>query len=146
MKKVNIKALILAILSSALGFLIIEFLVEILLFRAFGISEDAMYNYFNISPSGLLFYIINFLIFLLNMGLIMSVYVSIRPRFSSDLIAAMVTSGLFVLLMTLYLLNLSNLRIYPLTISITSIIFNIIELPFAVMIGAVTYTSRTEKK
>jgi hypothetical protein len=146
MKKVNIKALFVAILASAIGFIIIEFFVEILFFRTFGISEDALYKYFNISPSGLLFQSINLLIFFLNISLIMSVYAAIRPRFSSDIIAAMVTSGLFVLLMTLFLLNLSNLGIYPLTISLTSIIFIIIELPFAVMIGAVTYTSRTGKK
>ena len=146
MKKVDIKALFVAIFASAIGFIIIEFLVEILLFRAFGISEEHLYTYFNISPSGVIFQAINLFIFFLNVTLIMSVYVWIRPRFSSDLSAAMTTSGIFASLMALYLLNLTNLGIYPLTISLTSIIFTIIELPFAVMIGAVTYTSRTEKK
>ena len=145
MQKVNIKALIISIFVAAIGFLVIEFLVEGIFFKTFKVTEEAYYRHLNISPSGIVFQTINIAIFVLNISLMMFVYALIRPRFKSDAIAAMVTSTIFLAFLILYIANLVNLGIYPLTIILASIIFIIIELPFTILIGAVTYSSRTER-
>jgi hypothetical protein len=79
------------------------------------------------------------------MTVIMTVYALIRPRFSSHAKTALVTAVLFLIILMVYLANITNLGVLPLKVSLISFIFNLIELPLAILIGAVTYEPKNEE-
>ena len=142
MEKINYKALFIASFVAVITFLIVEFVIENIAARPYGITDtDFMTN-----ATGPYVQIINLLIFLIIMILIMSVHVAIRPSFTSDMKAALMTAGLFLALTLLFLANFSNAGRIPWKISLISFSFNLLELPPAIIFGALSYSARTIKE
>ena len=139
MKKVNLKALIVSGVLAAITFIILEFLIETAFSKLFHISESFYYEQFGIVPSGARFHILNFVIFFLEMFIIMYIYALIRPNFKSNISTGIVTSMLFLGLGFLILANFTNLGILTIGMTLTSFFFNVLELTPAVLVGAVTY-------
>jgi hypothetical protein len=139
MKKINLKGVFVAGGLAAVTFIILEIIIETAFSKIFNLSESIYFEQFGIYPGGAQFYIINLLIFLVEMILVMTIYAMIRCRFSSNLSAGLVTSGIFLALGFLILANFTNLGILTFGMGFTSFIFNIFELPPAVLVGAVFY-------
>ena len=145
MIKIDFKALLIAIFAATVTFIIVEFFIEIILARPYGISESAFLGELKPDLSGPMRIILNLLIFILLMSVIICVYVMLRPRFSSDIIAAFTTSAVFLCVIFLFMANFVNLGLFPWKLGLLVFVFNLIELPIAIIAGALTYSSRTTK-
>jgi archaellum biogenesis protein FlaJ (TadC family) len=66
-------------------------------------------------------------------------YALVRNRFSSDIYASLVTSAIFLGMSFLVFANLTNLGIFSIEMCCTSFLFNLIELPPSILLGAVIY-------
>jgi hypothetical protein len=139
MKKINLRSLLIAGIIGAITFIILELIIESAFFKLFHISESVYFEKFNIQPAGFRFHILNYIIFFLEMILIMYVYALIRPGFKSNISAGIVTSFLFLGIVFLLFSNFTNLGIFTPAMSLTSFLFNILELPPAVLMGAILY-------
>ena len=139
MKKLNIKAWLLSSIIAAVTFIILEYVIELVFMKLFSVSESVYFQHFNIDPSGTQFQILNLLIFFLLMIVIMYVYTLIRPAFKSGISAGLMSSLIFLIFLSLLLFNFTNLGVMTMKMSLTSIMFNLLELPPAVAVGAIIY-------
>lgn len=139
MKALNVKALFISSIIAAVTFIILEYFLELFFTKAFSISETIYYTHFNIYPAGVKFHVINIFIFLLILILIMFTYTLIRPKFNSNISAGIITSLIFLAFLILILSNFTNLGIFTLKMSLISILFNVLELPPAILVGAAFY-------
>jgi hypothetical protein len=140
MKKIKVGRAIAAGLVTALAFFFVEIVVEGVAKLLFGICESEMLKeVLGKYPSGLRFHVLNLLIFFSTCILIMLIYAAIRPRFNSHVPAAVITSLIFWLIVALFIANNINLGVFPIKMSLTSLTFNLIELPVAVLIGSLIY-------
>jgi len=143
MKKINFGRVVLAGFVAALVFFFVEIVLEGFVYLIFGICESKIAKEFlGYIPSGTLFYILNILIFFAICILIMWVYAAIRPRFTSNAKAAIVTSLVFWLLVFLFLANFVNIGIFPLEAALLSLGFNLIELPIGILVGSLLYKDK----
>ena len=139
MKNVNLKALLVATIFAAITFIILEFVLESAFSRFLNISENRFYEQFRIEPAGSQFHVLNFLIFFLEILVIIYAYSLIRSKFSSNLTAALITSGIFLAIVFLILANFTNLGILTPEMSGTSLFFSLLELPPSIIVGAEIY-------
>jgi hypothetical protein len=95
--------------------------------------------HFSISPGGTLFHVLNLSIFLVQMLMMMFVYALIRPRFNSNVGAGLTTAAVFLFIGFMLLANLTNLGVLPVSLAATMILFSLLELPPALLVGAVLY-------
>jgi hypothetical protein len=146
MKKINYTALLLASLAAGVTFIILEFLVENLLARPYGISDMGYLENLKNEALGVPNQGLNLIIFILLIILVMSVYVAIRPRFKSDIKAALMTSAFFLTFIILFVTNFANLGVFSWKFCLVAIAFNLVELPPTIIIGAFSYTARTENR
>lgn len=75
----------------------------------------------------------------LEMFLIMYVYAAIRPRFNTNIKAGLVTSVIFCVFTSLFLAHFVNLGLFSIKMYLIFLLFNVIELPIAVLFGASIY-------
>ena len=140
MKKIKIGRVIAAGLVTGLTFIFVEIIVEGFAKIFFGICEaEILKEISGTLPSGLRYHVLNLTIFFLICILIMSVYAAIRPRFKSHVSAAIATTLIFWSIMALFMASFINTGIFPIKLSLTSLVFNIIELPSAVLVGSLIY-------
>jgi hypothetical protein len=139
MKNINVKGIFVAGALAAVTFLILEIIIETAFSKLFNLSESIYFEQLGIYPGGAQFYIINLIIFIIEMILIMTIYALIRNRFNSNISAGLITSGIFLALGFLILANFTNLGILTFGMGFTSFVFNVFELPPAVLVGAVFY-------
>ena len=143
MNKIDYKALIISIFIAMVTFIIVEFLIEIILLRPYGISESVFITELKPPLAGAMHTILNLIIFILLMSVIITVHVALRPRFSSDIKAALVTSSIFLAVIFLLVANLVNLGFFPWKLGLLVCLFNLIKLPIAIMAAALAYSART---
>ncbi len=90
-------------------------------------------------PSGTLYYVLTIVYLYLVCALIMWVYAAIRPRFRDHMGAALAASFVFWLFAFLFVVNYSNVGLYPLKFALLGMGFNLVEIPLATMAGALVY-------
>lgn len=140
MKKISIGKVALAALAASLVFLFVEMILEGAVLLIFGVSEAKMMQEASIPiPSGTLYYVLTIVYLYLVCSLIMWVYAAIRPRFRDHMGAALAASLVFWLFAFLFVVNYSNVGLYPLKFALLGMGFNLIEIPVAVMAGALVY-------
>ena len=140
MKKIRIGKVALAALVASLVFLFVELVLEGSVRLIFGISEVEMMREANIPiPSGTIYYVLTILYLYLVCALIMWVYAAIRPRFRDHMGAALAASLVFWLFAFLFVVNYSNVGLYPLKFALLGMGFNLVEIPLATMGGALVY-------
>ena len=140
MKKISIGKIALAALVASLVFLFVETILEGGVMLVFGLSEIKMMKEANIHiPSGTLYYVLAIIYLYLVCALIMWVYAAIRPRFKSHMGAALAASFVFWLFAFLFVVNYSNVGLFPLKFALLGMGFNLVEIPAAVMGGALVY-------
>jgi len=141
MGKINFKRVILGGLLAGVVFIIIELILEGLVYLIFRLNESdlLMQTFDDITLSGVRYHIVNLSYFFVFCILIIWVYAAIRPRFGAGPKTAFMTSGIFLIVLFLLYVNFINMGIFPLKICLLSIGFNVIELPSAVLAGASIY-------
>ena len=140
MEKIKVGRVVLSGLVMGITFLFVEIVIEGLTHLLFGISEaKAMEKVIKTCPYGFKYYILVFIYLFLICFLIMGVYAAIRPRFKSFLTAAFVTSMIFWIFLALVSANLAMAGLFPAKVALMSLIFNLIELPSAVIVGSLVY-------
>ena len=136
MKKINLQALIAAALRASAVFVILDFGMEYIVIKFFGIS---VLKHLEQGPFGIRFHVVNLLLIFLEMLLIMYVYTIIRPGYSSNIKAGLVTSALFILFTALLMAFLVNIGVFTVATWLLFLLFYMIELPVAVLLGAAVY-------
>jgi glucan phosphoethanolaminetransferase (alkaline phosphatase superfamily) len=140
MKKISIGKVAIAALVASLAFLFVETILEGGVLLVFGVSEAKMMQEASIPhPSGTIYFVLAIVYLYLVCALIMWVYAAIRPRFKNHMGAALAASLVFWLFAFLFVVNYSNIGLYPLKFALLGMGFNLIEIPFAVMAGALVY-------
>ena len=140
MKKIHLGKVALAALVASLVFLFVEIVLEGGVMFIFGVSEAKMMQEASIPvPSGALYHTLTIVYLYLVCALIMWVYAAIRPRFKDHMRAALAASFVFWLFAFLFVVNYSNVGLYPLKFALLGMGFNLVEIPVAVMAGALVY-------
>lgn len=125
---------------ASLAFMFTEMVLEGSVQLIFRVSEAELFReVFDRLPSGTLYHVINLLYLYLACTLMMSVYAAIRPRFRRRLPAALVTSLVFWLFAVLFVVNYCNMGLYPYRLGLLSMLFNLVEIPAAVIAGSAVY-------
>jgi hypothetical protein len=140
MKKINLGRVILAGFVAGIAFLFIEVIVEGFTQLVLGIHEyEIVSKYVDIPPMGVLYHFIVFIDLFCVTILIMGVYAALRPRFSSNITAALATSLSFWFFFLLIMISFANVGILRFDLVIPSLIFNLIELPGAIIVASFVY-------
>jgi hypothetical protein len=140
MKKINLGRVLLAAFVASLSFLFIETVLEGTFYLITGVSERELLKEASMSlPTGFLFYAVTIVYLYLVCVLMMWIFAAIRPRFKTHLSAALATSLVFWLFAFLFVVNYSNIGLYPLKLGLLSMGFNIVELPSSLILGSLVY-------
>ena len=93
-------------------------------------------------PEGARFQWVNVLILVGICLLMMWLYAALRSRFGAGPRTALITALFFWLFVLLLWANFVNLGVFPLEIVVLSLLFNLLELPGAVIAGASVYREK----
>ncbi len=140
MKKIHLARVLLAALAASLSFLFVETVLEGIVYLTTGLREaDLIKNIVGHLPTGILYNAVTIVYLYLVCVLMMWVYAAVRPRFKTHITCALATSLVFWLFAFLFVVNYSNLGLYPLQLGLLSMGFNAIELPAALLLGSLVY-------
>lgn len=145
MRTIKLRGLVVAALATFVMFALLELVVEAVASTLFGVSENELLaRTIDITTMGLPYYAVLFALFFVECLGIVFVYALIRDRFHSMIHAALVTSGVALLFLFLSLAVFTNKGALPPQVTLLSLVFNLIELPPAVVFGAVVYEIAVE--
>ncbi|UCH59258.1 MAG: hypothetical protein JSV61_13695 [Anaerolineales bacterium] len=140
MNKIKINRLILAGLATLLMFIAVEIFVEQLVGRSiFGGMYDQWYITTNVVHWKAANYILNIALALLNSTLLIWLYASLRPMFGVGYKTALIASGISVVLGFSMTINGINLGLFPARLGMVEWVYEVIELPLAMIVGALVY-------
>ncbi|MCF7798206.1 MAG: hypothetical protein K9N11_09885 [Lentisphaeria bacterium] len=130
---------------AALAFLVVEWILEGILYLVFGISDNRLWAaHFDQYGLGFWRYLGLIISILANFFFIMLLYSIARPFFNSHGKAILGISGVVLAIQFLAFANLMMQGLFPFSIWIWSLITNIVELPVAIYAG-VWYLTRDEQ-
>jgi hypothetical protein len=140
MQKISLRAVIRGGAAAAITFAVVEFLLEGAV-AMLGVKEADLFReaYPDLIVGGLAYHAWNVVQLFLLFFLVTWIYAAIRRGFGPGLNSALLTSIFLWLMYFLFATNLVNLGIFPLNVAITSLVFNLIEIPFAVLVGTRVY-------
>jgi hypothetical protein len=141
MKSLRYSRLFLAALTMAAVFIITEFIVEGIAKVALGITEVSFLQDINLTLSGFRYHVINLAYFYSFCCLAMWLYWSLLGRYGTLKRTVVATILSLVTLVVLAAVNLVNIGLVPLAAGLTSVIFNVLELTPAIIIGANVYSA-----
>ena len=123
-----------------LVFLAVELLIEQLVggFLFAGTIEDWA-DLLSISDWTATNYILNIVIVLVSCIMVMWLYAALRPMFGVGTKTALITSLFVLTFISAYAINETNLGLYPLNITLIQLFYWFVELPTAVIVGALFY-------
>lgn len=141
MNKINIKRVFLGGFVTAFSFWLIELTIEGLVHVLFRINErDLLLEAFpHITLSGVRYHLVNISYLLAFCVFIIWLYAALIPRFGEGAKTAMITAFAFYFVAVLFMINHVNMAIFPQKPVLLSMIFSLIELPLATLIGSRFY-------
>lgn len=134
---INLKSVLVSSIRAVAVFIVLDLILEYFAGAVFGISAKEEFKNVSFGPR---FLIINFLFLFLEMALMISVYAIIRPRFSSRIKAALVTSGIFLIYTLLFTTHFVNFGMLSIQMFVMFTLFCLIELPAAILVGTLSYS------
>ena len=142
MSKSNYVALIGGGMVATVTFAIVEFLFEGAV-GLFGYNEAAVFQelYPNLQLEGIAFQFANILQLLVLMTFAIWLYSSLIPRFGAGTTCALVVAIAIWFVYLLVAMNFARLGILPMNIALMSLLFNLVEMPLAVLAGSRVYDS-----
>jgi hypothetical protein len=141
MGKINMGGIFLGGIIASVAFLCAELAVEGLVSAVFGYNEGELLreHFSNIRTRGAEYIIITLIgLFIFSLASIW-IYALLLPRFNSWIKTALVVSLIVLCIAYLPIINFVNLGLLPLTVFLMSFIFNLIEIPAAIIIGSAVY-------
>jgi len=141
MKKIRIDRVMLGGLITALSFVVIEMVLEGLVHLLFKINErDLLLEAFpHVILSGVRYHIVNIAYLLTFCVFVIWLYAALIPRFGVGSKTALIAALAFYLVALLFMINHLNMGIFPLKSILLSVLFSLIELPAATVIGSRFY-------
>ncbi|MFQ6046781.1 MAG: hypothetical protein ACE5PT_10575 [Gemmatimonadales bacterium] len=126
------------------GFVVAELALEGIALLAFNVSErDLLSRYFDVTDSGFRYHFLNLTSFLVECIIIMWVYGLARAALGSAGRGALVTIAIAMGLVFIPVAHLALIGVVPAKVFGLSLGFNVVELPFAILIGAALYEARS---
>jgi hypothetical protein len=146
MSKSNYVALIGGALVATVTFAIVEFLFEGAV-GLFGYNEAAVFqeSYPNLRLEGVAFQFANILQLLVLMIFAIWLYSSLIPRFGTGITCALIAAFAIWFVYLLVATNFARLGILPMNIALASLLFNLVEMPLAVLAGSRVYDAAKER-
>jgi len=140
MNRIRVGRLIISGVITLLVFFAIEFIVEQLVGRyMFAATIEQWVQELSIQSWNTTNFILNISIVLVSCIMVMWLYAALRPMFGVGTKTALITSGFVLTFISAYAINETNLGLYPLRITLIQLIYWILELPLAVIAGALFY-------
>ena len=142
MNKINIRRLLLGGLVTLFVFIVVEFLLEFVIFGALiGLGKwiDQLYAPSSWSISN---HVLNLFIALVNSIMLIWMYAALRPMFGVGPKTALIASGFAYAFFFSFMINFANLRFYPMRPALIELFYQLIELPVALLVGAYCYEGR----
>jgi len=141
MNEIRVKRMLLAGLAMFLMWCAVEFLVELVLAPIlFAQTPLEMWHpTIDLSNWSALNFVVNNAIALLNCTVLIWLYASLRPMYGVGTKTALITSGFGVILLFSLFLNFINLGLIPARIGLIEAVFEAIEFPIAMIVGAGVY-------
>jgi hypothetical protein len=143
-EKINIGSVFFGGVIASIAFLAIELAVEGIVYVVFGYSEGELLreHFGNIRARGSEYIIITLLgLFIFAVASIW-IYALLIQRFKSWIKTALVVSLVVLCIAYLPILNFVNLGFLPLTVFLMSLVFNLIEIPSAIILGSAVYKAK----
>jgi hypothetical protein len=140
MGKINVSRVILGGLLAGVVFVLVEIIIEGIA-GLLGVSEREMLLEVSdtITLSGARYHVVNIVYGVVFFIFAIGVYAAIRPRFGAGPKTALITALGFWFLLLLIAINFVNMDIFPVGIVMASLLFNLLELPPAILAGARIY-------
>ena len=140
MGRINLNRVMLGGLIAAVVFVVVEFVIEGIARVTFNVNEGtALREALNVAPGGVVYHVTSVVYLLVVCMLFVWVYAALRPRFGAGPRTALITTAIVMLAGLLVGVNMVNLGILPVNIVLMSLVFNLIELPLALLVGAAVY-------
>jgi hypothetical protein len=143
MNEIKVWRLLLSGVITLLVFIAIEFIVESVIGNLF---FNGVYNtwYRNvvITDWTLANSALNIFIALVNSTMMMWLYAALRPMFGVGVRTSLITSAFVFTFIAFYVVNQTNLGIFPIRISVIELVYLAVELPLALIAGAQFYEAR----
>jgi hypothetical protein len=147
MNQISVKRLLLAGLAMFVAWVALEILVE-------GIGVDLVFGrgHFDMASQttgvehwSAMNQVVNIALALLNTTLMMWLYASLRPMYGVGVRTALITSVFGLVLVLSLIANLVNLGLFPFRDGLIEAIFETIEFPIAMIVGAEIYEGKREE-
>ncbi len=144
MNQINVKRMLLAGLAMLVVWIAVEILVERVISQClFGqTTSDMWLQTIDLSHWTALNYWVSGLLPLLNCTILIWLYASLRPMFGVGTKTALITSAFGVILGFSLVINFINLGLLPVRLGLMEAIFETIEFPIAMIVGAGVYEGR----
>jgi hypothetical protein len=140
MNRIKIRRMMISGGITLVVFLMIELMIEQLLGRLlFASSIEPWIQELSIQDWSFANYALNILIVLVSCMMVMWLYAALRPMFGVGTKTALVTSIFVLTFISAYAINETNLGLFPIQITLIQLLYWVIELPLAVIVGAYYY-------
>jgi hypothetical protein len=147
MNKINIKRMLLAGLAMFVMWIAVEILLEgVIADLVFGKSTvEMMAGEIEFREWTAINYWINLFMALLNCTLLIWLYASLRPMYGVGTKTALITSAFGVILGFSLFINFINLGLLPIKVTLIEAVFEAIEFPIAMIVGATIYEGQEKR-
>ena len=143
MNKIRLERLILAGFATLVMFIVAEIFVELIVGKLV-LGINLYFPLPNVEHWGVANQILNISLGLVNSVLMIWLYASLRPMFGVGYKTAFIASGIALVLALTMTINVINLGLVPARPALIELIYEAIELPIAMLVGAMVYEGVTE--
>ena len=147
MNEIRVKRMLLAGLAMFVVWVALEILLEHVLAKLlFGETSAEMWRQaIDVSRQSGFSPIVNILIAVVNCTILIWLYASLRPMYGVGGKTVLITSAFFVAWMLSFFFNLTNLGLLPARLAMTEALFEFVEFPIAMFVGAGVYEGNQEE-
>ena len=147
MNEIRVKRMVLAGLAMFVMWVALEVLVEgVIADLVFGQASSEMWRtVIDQSEWSGLNTAVSTCIAILNCTIMIWLYASLRPMYGVGVKTVLITSAFFVAWMLSLFVNLTNLGLLPARLAMIEAVFEVVEFPIAMFVGAGVYEGNQEK-
>jgi len=147
MNEIRVKRMLLAALAMLVVWVAVEILVEhwFSLFLFGQTSGEMWLQAINVSEWSALNTALSAFIAILNCTILIWLYASLRPMYGVGTKTALITCAFGIAWMFSTFINLTNLGLFPPRLALLEAIFETIEFPIAMIVGAAVYEGNEKK-
>lgn len=146
MNRINVKRMLLAGLAMLVLWIALEVLVEHVMAQFFlgHTSSEMWQTVVDTSDWSGLNAVVSTVVAIVNSIIMIWLYASLRPMYGVGTKTVLITSAFFIIWVYSLFINLANLGLIPAEVAFLEAIFESIELPIAMFVGAGVYEGKDE--